>query len=90
MYIARLIKNKSELLGSAYGTPCFHVPIQLIEFKLNAESLDIALHLARSKLEGFINCYDEVRIDQQTGEYLLFSFGNIRDGLTVTYEIRAF
>jgi len=87
MYIAKLIKNKSELIGFANGTQCFHMPIQLIEFKVNADSLNNALNLLKDRLTVYINCYETTCTLILSRDSLLFSFGNIRDGLNVTYEV---
>jgi len=89
MYTAKLIENKSERLIGKVDRP-FFVPIQLIELKLNANSLESAINLAKRKLDPIINNPANLRIEQQTHETLQFSFRNSQDGLKVTYQLEEY
>ncbi|QCR31020.1 hypothetical protein [Lysinibacillus sp. SGAir0095] len=89
MYIAKLIENKSERLLGKVDKP-FFVPVQMIELKLNVNSLESAVALAKGKLSSIINNPANMRIEQLKNETLVFSFRNSHDGLKVTYQVEEY
>lgn len=87
MFIVKLIENESEAYGEVRNTSKFHVPINMIEFKLETASLNEAFLKAQSRLNKIMNATDEVEFNRNPDNSLVFWFGNKSDGLGVTYKI---
>lgn len=88
MFLVSLVENvSSEGFLKKEDISNFYVPINLIEFKVDAKSINSAFSYAKRKLSSLINSPEDIEYQIIRNNSLMFSFGNKTNGLMVTYKI---